>query len=66
MSDKNTLFQDILDGVLNIDPVYWAEKNLNLDGKKFRLSGNGYKPFADIYRYIGIKALEKDSKRLVS
>lgn len=65
MSDKNTLFQDILDGVLNIDPVYWAEKNLNLDGKKFRLSGNGYKPFADIYRYIGIKALEKDSKPIV-
>lgn len=27
--------------------------------------GTGYKPFADVYRYIGIKALEPDAKPLI-
>lgn len=55
------VFNKIKNKLLNIDPVYWVEKYLTLDGKPFRLHGNGYKPFSDIYRYIGIKALEKDS-----
>lgn len=55
------VFDKIKSRLLNIDPVYFAEKYLTLDGKPFRLHGNGYKPFSDIYRYIGIKALEKDS-----
>lgn len=38
---------------------------MTLDGEVFRLHGNGYKPFSDIYRYIGIKALEKDGKPVV-
>lgn len=36
-----------------------------MDGEVFRLHGNGYKPFSDIYRYVGIKALEKDGKPVV-
>lgn len=48
-----------------MDPVYFAEKYLTLDGEPFRLTGNGYKPFTDIYRYIAIKALEKDGKPVV-
>ena len=48
-----------------LDPVTFIEKYLTLDGKPFRLRGNGYKPFSDIYRYIGIKALEPTAKPLV-
>lgn len=58
-------FEQIRQGLLNLDPVWFAEKYLTLDGKPFRLNGNGYKPFLDIYRYIGIKALERDSKPVV-
>ena len=58
----DNMFAHIRDNILNIDPVYFAENNLTLDGKPFRLNGNGYKPFADIYRYIGLKAIEPDAK----
>lgn len=50
--------------LLSIDPVNWCEEHLMVDGKPFRLRG-GYKPFCDIYRYIGIKALERDSLPIV-
>lgn len=61
----NDLFEQIRESLLNIDPVYYIEKNLTLDGKPFRIHGNGYKPYADIFRYIGIKALESDAKPIV-
>ena len=48
-----------------MDPVAFTESHLTLDGKDFTLHGNGYKPFADIYRYIGIKALEPDAKPVI-
>lgn len=62
MSD---LFKSIQDSLLNLDPVYFAENNLTLDGKPFRINGNGYKPLSDIYRYIGVKALERTAKPVV-
>ena len=43
----------------------FCEANLTLEGEPFTLSGNGYKPFADIYRYIGIKALEPTAKPVI-
>lgn len=55
------VLEQITNKLLNIDPVFFCQEYLTLDGKPFRLHGNGYKPFSDIYRYIGIKALEKDS-----
>ena len=57
MEFTEQLFQQIREGLLSLDPVSWIERNLMLDGKPFRINGNGYKPFADIYRYIGIKTL---------
>lgn len=48
-----------------LDPVTFAETHLTLDGEDFTLHGNGYKPFADIYRYIGIKALEPKAKPVI-
>ncbi|KKN74488.1 hypothetical protein LCGC14_0390050 [marine sediment metagenome] len=59
------LFEELKSSLLSLDPVYYCENYLTLDGSPFRLHGNGYRPFADIYRYIGIKALEKDAKPVI-
>jgi hypothetical protein len=59
------VFHKLRKSLLNLDPVAFVENYLTLDGKPFRLHGNGYKPFADIYRYIGIKALEPNSKPVI-
>ena len=65
-SDENKeLFARLKKDLLNIDTVYWAENHLMLDGKPFRVRGNGYKPFSDVYRYVGIKAIEPTAKPLV-
>lgn len=61
----SSLFNSLSDELLALDPVSFAEKYLTLDGKPFKLNNNGYKPFVDIYRYIGIKALEKNSKPVI-
>lgn len=65
MADQVSLFEDLKARLLSIDPVSFCERYLSLDGKPFRINGNGYKPFSEIYRYIGIKALEQDSKPIV-
>jgi phage terminase large subunit GpA-like protein len=65
MSTNTPIFEQMKRGLLNIDPVAFCETYLTLDGAPFRVNGNGYKPFSDIYRYIGIKALEKDAKPVV-
>jgi hypothetical protein len=64
-SDNKELFHTLRKQLLNIDPVSFAETHLTLDGKDFTLSGNGYAPFREIYRYIGIKALEKNAKPVI-
>ncbi len=56
------LFTRMKGDLLKLDPVWWAQTYLTLDGQPFRISKGGYKPFCDIYRYIGIKALEPDAK----
>ena len=65
MSENKELFNKLRDQLVLLDPVAFVEKYLTLEGEPFRLSKNGYKPFADIYRYIGIKALEPDSKPVI-
>lgn len=59
------IFEKIKHSVACIDPVYWAENNLTLDGKPFRLVETGYKPIVDILRYICVKALDRSSKPIV-
>lgn len=65
MNNGQDLFENLKLRISNIDPIKFCENYLKLEGEKFTLSGTGYKPFADIYRYIGIKALEKTSKPVV-
>jgi len=65
ITPNKALFDQFKDGLLSIDPVVFCEKWLTLDGKPFRLNGNGYRPFADIYRYIGITALQPNAKPVI-
>ena len=59
------IFDKIKASLLAHDPVQWCEKYLTLDGKPFRLMDSGYKPLVDIFRYIGVKALDRDAKPVV-
>ena len=59
------ILQQLKQGVLNMDPVYFCEKYLSLDGEPFRLLNNGYRPFVEIYRTIGIGCLNKDAKPVI-
>ncbi|MFA5759539.1 MAG: phage terminase large subunit family protein [Clostridia bacterium] len=61
----SALFEQFRDGILNVDPVYFCQKNLRVDGKPLKLNGTGYKPFADIYRYIALTAIEPNTKPIV-
>jgi hypothetical protein len=63
--ENKDLFNRLKEQLISIDPVEFCEKNLTLDGKPFTLHKNGYKPFSDIYRYIGIKALEPSAKPVI-
>jgi hypothetical protein len=63
--DDKELFNKLKKQLTMYDPVVFCEENLMLDGKDFTLHGNGYRPFADIYRYIGIKALEPNAKPVI-
>lgn len=64
IEDKE-LFLKLKKQLLMMDPVTFVETYLTLDGKPFSLHGNGYKPFSEIYRYIGIKALEPNAKPVI-
>ena len=63
--EKNLVFNEMKKKICMLDPVAFCETYLTLEGKPFRISGNGYKPFSDVYRYIGIKALEPNSKPII-
>jgi len=63
--ESKDLFHKLRKQLLMLDPVMFVETFLTLDGKPFRLRGNGYKPFAEVYRYIGVKALEPNAKPLI-
>lgn len=65
MVKNKELFNNFKSNILNLDPVAFGEKYLTLDGEPFRLTNNGYKAFADVYRYIAIKALEPSSKPVI-
>lgn len=67
MSNENSkdLFNRLKNQLMMLDPVAFCQTYLTLDGKPFKLSGNGYRPFAEVYRYIGIKALEPNSKPII-
>lgn len=65
MTDSNNIFNTFKTNIANIDPIYFIENNLVLEGEQFKLNGNGYKPFVEIYRHIGVSALKEDSKPII-
>lgn len=56
---QEQIFDKFKSSLLAFDPVVWVQDHLTLEGKPYRISGNGYKPLADIARTIAIKALEQ-------
>lgn len=58
-------FNKLKDGLLNLDPVYWTQKYLTLEGSDYRLIESGYRPIVEIMRYMAVKALEKDAKPMI-
>jgi len=61
----NQLFSEIKSEFLKLDPVAFTEHYLKLDGKPFKISGNGWRFLADIYRYIALKAINPDGRPIV-
>jgi hypothetical protein len=59
------IFEQLKNNVSNIDPIFFVEKNLMLEGEPFKLNGNGYKPFVEIYRKIVLSASNEDSKPFI-
>jgi len=43
--------QNILDEVLNVDPIYFIESHRTIKGKKFKIVGEGREYLIDLYRY---------------
>lgn len=58
-------FEQIKTSFLDLDPAYFIQNNLTIDGSEFKIIGNGWKFMVDIYRYIGIQAIQKTGKPVV-
>jgi len=51
--------------IMKVDPVAFTEAFLTVDGKPLKLTGNGWKFIADIYRHIVIAAMANNGKPIV-
>lgn len=51
--------------LLKMDPVYFCESHFQLDGSAMRLTGNGWKFIADIYRHIVSVATAYDGRPII-
>lgn len=58
-------FEQIKTSFLDLDPAYFIQNNLTIDGSEFKIIGNGWKFMVDVYRYIGIQATQKGGKPVV-
>ena len=51
--------------IMKVDPVAFTETFLTVDGKQLKLTGNGWKFIADIYRHIVIASMANNGKPVV-
>lgn len=58
-------FEALKQEFLKMDPVMFAENFLSIDGKPLKLTGNGWKPIADIYRHIIFVSMSNNGKPVV-
>ncbi len=65
ITKENEVFDLLKNSVLDLDPAYFVQSNLTLDGMDFRILGNGWRFMVDIYRYIALQATQKTGKPIV-
>ncbi len=65
VSDVKETFEELKQELLNVDPVHFTESHLKLEGIPFKLTGNGWKWMADIYRYIATETMTENGKPVV-
>lgn len=58
-------FDSLKRELMRIDPVCFAESYLRLDGKPFKITGNGWKWMADIYRHVVTNSMGPNGKPVV-
>jgi hypothetical protein len=58
-------FESLKRELLKVDPVSFAESYINLEGSKFRITNNGWKFIADIYRHIITVGMSNKGKPIV-
>jgi hypothetical protein len=58
-------FESLKRELMKVDPVSFAESYLSLDGSPFKVTNNGWKFVADIYRHIVSAAMLTDGKPVV-
>ena len=58
-------FESLKRELMKVDPVSFAESYLRLDGSPFKVTKNGWKFVADIYRHIVSAAMLTDGKPVV-
>ncbi len=51
--------------IMKVDPVSFTETYLTVDGKQLKLTGNGWKFIADVYRHIVIASMSENGKPVV-
>lgn len=65
MWDINNSFASLKNELMKVDPVYFVEKYLKLEGSPFRITNNGWKWMADIYRFIITSVKNPNAKPIV-
>lgn len=58
-------FQQLKRELMKVDPVSFSETYLTLDGHPFKITENGWKFIADIYRHIVSVAMKSDGRPIV-
>jgi hypothetical protein len=59
------IFHDLKREISILDPVAFAENYLTIDGRPFKMTGNGWKFMADLYREVAAQATSPNSKPVV-
>lgn len=59
------IFNDLKKDISILDPVAFAENYLTVDGRPFKMTGNGWKFMADLYREVAVQAISPNAKPTV-
>lgn len=65
LSGETKIFNGLRDEILKLDPIFFCERYLRIDGKPLKLTDNGWRFLAEVYRYIALTATRKHGKPVV-